>query len=85
VLLENETYLAELDKINQAKNDWIKIDNHSFLIIGATGMIGSYMIDILMRRNQKFQSNIHIYAMGRSLKRLKDRFTMYSCSSFFNK
>lgn len=84
MLLENETYLAELDKINQAKNDWIKIDNHSFLIIGATGMIGSYMIDILMRRNQKFQSNIHIYAMGRSLKRLKDRFTMYSCSSFFH-
>ncbi|WP_376715858.1 NAD-dependent epimerase/dehydratase family protein [Enterococcus dongliensis] len=84
VLLENEIYRAELDKINQANNNWKKIDHHSFLIIGATGMIGSYMIDVLMRRNEKNQSNIHIYAMGRSIDRLKKRFSMYEESTFFH-
>lgn len=84
MLLENEIYLSELDRINQAKNDWNKIDNHSFLIIGATGMIGSYMIDALMRRNEKLNANIHIFAMGRSIERLKTRFSMYLDSNFFH-
>lgn len=83
MLLENETYLAELIKVNQAKNDWDKIDNHSILVIGATGMIGSYMIDVLMMRNKKYQSNIHVYAMGRSLDRLEKRFSKYLSSEFF--
>ncbi|GAA2925362.1 NAD-dependent epimerase/dehydratase family protein [Enterococcus raffinosus] len=84
MLLDNEIYCAELDRINDAKNDWSKVDNHSFLIIGATGMIGSYMIDVLMKRNEQYESNIHIYAMGRSKNRLKERFSMYLGNSFFD-
>lgn len=84
MLLENEIYLTELTKINQAKNDWDQIDSHSFLIIGATGMIGSYMIDVLMMRNEQLNANIHIYAMGRSIKRLTKRFSMYVDSEFFH-
>lgn len=84
MLLENEIYRAELGKINQAKNDWNNIDNHSFLIIGATGMIGSYMIDVLMMRNTKYESNIHVYAMGRSKERLEKRFSMYLATPFFH-
>lgn len=84
MLLENELYRTELDKINQAKNDWNKIDNHSFLIIGATGMIGSYMVDVLMMRNKKPQANIHVYVMGRSIERLEKRFSMYLESNLFH-
>ncbi|MDT2827540.1 NAD-dependent epimerase/dehydratase family protein [Enterococcus viikkiensis] len=70
--------------MNRAKNDWGKIDNHSFLIIGATGMIGSYMIDLLMNRNKNHHANIHIYAMGRNAERLSKRFSMYLSSDFFH-
>ena len=84
MLLENEVYRKELTKINSAKNDWDKIDHHSFLIIGATGMIGSYMVDVLMARNEKSQANIQIYAMGRNLERLKKRFSMYLASGCFH-
>lgn len=84
MLLENEIYRAELAKINSAKNDWDKIDHHSFLIIGATGMIGSYLIDALMTRNEQYQADIHVYAMGRSLERLEQRFPMYLNSDFFH-
>ncbi|MGL9728857.1 hypothetical protein IGI44_002230 [Enterococcus sp. DIV0756] len=84
MLLNNDVYVAELTKINQAKNDWSKIDNHSFLIIGATGMIGSYMIDVLMMRNEKHNANIHVFAMGRSIKRLEKRFSMYLTSDLFH-
>nr|WP_245791084.1 NAD-dependent epimerase/dehydratase family protein [Enterococcus hermanniensis] len=76
--------MAELDRVNFAKNDWNKIDNHSFLIIGATGMIGSYMVDVLMRRNEKSNANIHVFAMGRSIARLENRFSIYLDSNFFH-
>lgn len=84
MLLENEVYRAELEMINSAENDWNKIDHHSFLIIGATGMIGSYMIDVLMARNENYRANIHVYAMGRSMERLEQRFSMYLASEFFH-
>lgn len=84
MLLDNEIYLTELDKINHAKNEWIKIDNHSFLIIGATGMIGSYMIDVLMNRNKNYNSNIDVYAMGRSIERMEKRFSMYLNNTCFH-
>lgn len=77
-------YLSELDLINNARNDWEKIDGHSFLIIGATGMIGSYMIDVLMQRNSTMRSNIQIYAMSRSLDKMKKRFASYLSTPFFN-
>nr|WP_245569619.1 NAD-dependent epimerase/dehydratase family protein [Enterococcus pallens] len=82
--MKNDLYLSELDLINNARNDWEKIDGHSFLIIGATGMIGSYMIDVLMQRNSTMRSNIQIYAMSRSLDKMKKRFASYLSTPFFN-
>ncbi|EOH87789.1 NAD-dependent epimerase/dehydratase family protein [Enterococcus pallens] len=84
MLIKNDLYLSELDLINNARNDWEKIDGHSFLIIGATGMIGSYMIDVLMQRNSTMRSNIQIYAMSRSLDKMKKRFASYLSTPFFN-
>ncbi|MDT2670804.1 NAD-dependent epimerase/dehydratase family protein [Enterococcus dongliensis] len=76
-MIKNETYLADVDKISNADYNWSKIDGHSFLIIGATGMIGSCMIDVLMYRNRKMNAHITIHAMGRSQNRLSQRFAEY--------
>lgn len=84
LLIQNSLYLSELERINDAENDWSKIDDHSFLIIGATGMIGSYMVDVLMQRNSSRNGNIKIYAMGRSKEKLESRFLEYLSSSCFH-
>ena len=84
LLIQNDLYLSELAKINNAKNNWSKIDGHSFLIIGATGMIGSYMIDVLMQRNISKNSNIQIFAMSRSRVNLESRFSDYLSSPYFH-
>lgn len=55
----------------------------SFLIIGATGMIGSYLVDFLMWQNQTAAAKIKIYAMGRSQERLETRFANYATSDLF--
>ncbi|HIS68798.1 MAG TPA: NAD-dependent epimerase/dehydratase family protein [Candidatus Gallacutalibacter stercoravium] len=49
-------------------------DKKSVLVTGATGMIGSCIVDILLKMVSKYQLDISIFATGRSLERLNKRF-----------
>ncbi len=51
-----------------------ELDNKSVLITGATGLIGSCLIDLLGYRNMVQRGTCAIYAVGRSLEKLKSRF-----------
>lgn len=52
----------------------LKINQGNFLITGATGLIGSCIIDILLAANRN-GAKFKIYAMSRSMEKLKNRFT----------
>lgn len=52
----------------------LEIKNVSILITGATGLIGSCIIDILITANKNFDANIKIYALARSIDRIMKRF-----------
>lgn len=56
----------------------------SVLITGATGMIGSALIDLLLRNNEKQSSHIHIYALGRNYEKAAKRFNKYWSSKDFS-
>ncbi|MDE7324016.1 MAG: NAD-dependent epimerase/dehydratase family protein [Lachnospiraceae bacterium] len=56
---------------------WEKLDNKTFLITGATGMIASVIIDILMKRNTEYGQHIRIYAVSRSRQKAEGRFCTY--------
>ena len=51
----------------------LPINNGSFLITGATGLIGSCIIDTLLYANVK-GANFKIYAMSRSRKKVMEKF-----------
>jgi UDP-glucuronate decarboxylase len=63
--------------------DWQQFNNKKILIIGASGLIGTYMIDILMYNNKKYNLNIRVIANGRNEKSLRDRFKDYLSDSRF--
>lgn len=71
-------YKTALQKIKPA----VEVDNKSFLITGASGLIGSCLIDLLMTANKVFHN--HVYALGRSKAKLQNRFNDYLESSFFH-
>lgn len=48
------------------------------LVTGATGMIGSCIVDVLLGFSMKYQLELSILAAGRSLERLKARFAYAS-------
>lgn len=80
---ESGLYVEDIQNIIGLNIDWHKLDNSTFLIIGASGMIGTVLIDVLMERNNISNSNIKIYAVGRDLQRAKRRFRTYFENDLF--
>ena len=52
----------------------IGLRDTSILVTGATGLIGSCMIDVLITANNEFDAKIKIYALSRSREKLLERF-----------
>ena len=71
---KSKTYVQDLiTSCNHIKN-MERLKNKSICISGATGLIGSFIVDILLEYNTIAQANITIYAMGRSKERFTERF-----------
>lgn len=81
---KNELYLNQVRLAAEYLLDWEKLNNKTILISGATGMIGVFLIDVLMYRNKAFNSNIHIIAMGRDYGKLEKRLGIYLNKPEFN-
>ena len=77
-ILENNIYINDLNKIvNLNFIDYYKLKNKSILISGASGMIGSFLVDVIMKLNENQQLECKIYALGRTESRAKERFNSY--------
>lgn len=63
--------------------NWEELKNKSILITGATGLIGTFLVDLLMYRNDNNNDNIMIYAVGRNMEKAIARFKEYLDSQFF--
>lgn len=76
-LLDNEYYQEDLIYCANLDVPWEKMKNRSILISGASGLVGSFLIDVLMYRNKKYSMNCKIYALGRNSIKAKERFVDY--------
>lgn len=68
----DELYLKDLDDILSCDLPWEKLYNKNILITGATGQIGSCMVDLLMRLGK-----VNVFAIGRNEEKGKNRFRHY--------
>lgn len=80
-LLENNLYLEDVAAVAALPLSWEKLKNSSVLISGASGMIGSFLIDVLMHKNSEL--NCKIYALGRNKQKAEKRFSAYLNSDNF--
>lgn len=70
--MNNSTMLEDLETIiNSNTIDWNSIDGSTFLITGATGLIGSLLVKALIERNKKYNSNINFILLVRDLEKAK--------------
>lgn len=80
-LLNNELYIEDVEKVASLPFSWKMLQDANILITGATGMIGSFLIDVLMRKNTELHCKI--YAFGRNIEKAKQRFETYFNSPCF--
>lgn len=74
-MYQTETYIKELDRaIDNLNLDLSLLENKSFVIAGATGMIGSAFADLLLRISDRFGFSIKLYLFSRKLESLRSRF-----------
>ena len=70
------TYVANLDIVN-------KLKNKNIMITGACGLIGSFLVDVIMKHNELFNDNITVIAYDFKEEFIHNRFKSYINNSNF--
>lgn len=76
-LLNDKLYVEDLEYVAGVDLPWEKLNSKSVLLSGATGMIGSFFIDVIMYKNKHDNLNCHVYSLGRNEDKAKKRFESY--------
>ena len=63
--INNQLYVDDIDRLIALDLPWSSLDGKHILITGATGMIGTTLIDVLMRKIRADHLNAKITAVGR--------------------
>lgn len=82
-ILKNKIYTEDIKAICNLKLPWEKLEKKTMIISGATGMIGSCLIDVIMFKNRTDRLNCKICALGRDIGKARARFGYYFDSSDF--
>ena len=83
MIIDNELYQDELTRIVNLKYGYDAIRGKTILITGATGMIGSELIDTIFYLDQHMQYNTTVIALGRNVEKARERFSGYWGSKNF--
>jgi len=79
-MAEVRTYWDDIKDVGFCELPWGELHNRNILITGATGLIGSCIVDVLMNTNIP----CNIYAAGRSEERARKRFWSYNQDKRFH-
>lgn len=80
--LQNRLYMEDVEYCTNLDLDWRKFDGADILISGATGMIGTFLVDALMMKNRASGFNCNIIALGRNAERAQQRLPYFDLPSF---
>ena len=84
MFFNNKTYSEDIASYSSSNITWDRLRDKNIMITGATGLIGSFLVDMLMYRNINYNNNINIYIISRSKETALKRFSEYSDLLLFN-
>ena len=82
-LYDNNLYLDDINGVAGLALPWDKLQDKSLMLSGATGLIGSFLGDVILEKNERDNLNCTVYALGRNEEKARKRFSKYADSSFF--
>ena len=74
-------YKDDIHAVTTLSLPWRKLSGCNILITGATGLIGSCLVEVLMSRKNK---DYHVYASGRNEERARAKFADFADDSSFH-
>jgi len=77
-ILDSRIYREDVSRVGDLDLDWDKFQDATVVISGASGMIGSFLVDVLMTRNLAYGMNCTIHALTRDQATLAARFQTYA-------
>ncbi len=75
--IKHEIYSADIAGIANENLPWEKLAGKNLLLTGATGLIGTVLVDVLMKKNLDDKLNVTVFAAGRNEKIARERFADY--------
>lgn len=75
------TFQDDIKSVAELSLPWGKLSGCNILITGATGLIGSCLVEVLMERSLR---DYNVYAMGRNLQRMNKLFERYLSDDGFH-
>ncbi|MGX8698769.1 MAG: NAD-dependent epimerase/dehydratase family protein [bacterium] len=77
-LYENTLYREDVRRVASLPLPWEKLKGRSLMLSGATGLLGSFLVDVLLEKNETDGLDCTVYALGRSRERLEARFSRFA-------
>lgn len=82
-LYDNDLYMEDVSNVAEQPLAWDRLRNKRVMLSGATGLLGSFLIDVLLRKNKTYGLDCTIYALGRSEARVRTRFGAFADDKHF--
>lgn len=83
-MLDNALYEYDVKRVVSMELPWERLRNSSVVIAGSTGLIGSFLVDVVMQANAIRDLRCKVYALGRSEAKARQRFGDYYGSEWFD-
>lgn len=75
--INHELYATDIAGIANENLPWNKLAGKKLLLTGSSGLIGTVIVDVLMKKNRDDNLNVKILAAGRNEKIARERFADY--------
>ena len=75
-LYVNPLYMEVLDFVERLVLPWEKLKGKAILLSGATGLVGSFFVDVILMKNAD-GLDCKVYALGRNEEKAKTRFSKW--------
>lgn len=76
-LYDNPLYMEDVIRVGQTDLPWEKLKSRTIVISGATGLLGSFLIDVILEKNVREKLDCTVVALCRNVKTAEERFEKY--------
>lgn len=76
-LYDNKIYVDDVNFVLNSSLPWERLHNKSLILSGATGLIGSFLIDVILEKNLRDNLNCTVFALSRNREKAIERFSKY--------